>query len=381
MRHEIVYRDADRYAAFPWVTRAADGTLLAVFREAGPATAQAALRGTHTHQDPDSRIFFARRAPGDEGWSPPLEVYRGDYAASDPAITVLSDGRYLARYARWHLVPSSRRPTLRGPLTRHFPLSGYVGATAGNGFATSRDGGQTWRPLESTTQPDLGRACSREAVIELTDGTLVLSVYDGYPAHNECAWLLRSFDAGATWGDASIIAGEPWKRQPYRGSVSFNETAVLPLDATTLLAVIRADASFHTDDDRFVSEGGVGELLWSVSRDVGLTWDAPRATGLWGQPAHLLDAGGGRVICTFGHRRSPYGVQAALCRADGRTFAVERRIVLRDDAPGWDCGYPATTAIGEGKFFSIYYLADAAGVGHIAATTWSIDEMRQVEPA
>ena len=84
--------------------------------------------------------------------------------------------------------------------------------------------------------------------------------------------MIRSWNRGQTWGDWSIIAGQPWLNTPYRAGTSHNETSAIMLDETTMLAVVRADSDFHTEDGAFCSEGGLGELRWTVSHDVGFTW-------------------------------------------------------------------------------------------------------------
>jgi hypothetical protein len=377
MRHEIAYREAEGYCSFPGLAVLPDGTLLCVFRAAGRRTYEEALRGEHTHQDPDSRIMMSTKPAGAATWSAPRVVFEGGaFSPSDPAITVLADGTWLVRFARWRLVDGAKRGDLDGSLMRHYLRRGMVGTMKANGFMLSADRGRSWREILATiVDRQWDTATSREAVTELSDGTWILPVYAGYPFAVECAALLRSFDRGRTWGDASLIAGDPARRLPYRGNVSHNETSIALLDGMSMVALIRADSSFASDDGH-ISEGGVGELKFSLSLDAGLTWDEPRGTGLWGQPGHILALEGGELLCTFGHRRKPFGVQAALCRIDGGAFKVDRRIVLRDDAAGWDCGYPVSVRSPNGGIVSAYYLHGADGIRHIAATSWRLDEMQ-----
>jgi sialidase-1 len=379
MRHEIIHRAPEGYCSFPGLAVLADGTLLCVFRAAGRRTYEEALRGEHTHQDPDSRILLSAKSPGAANWSAPRVVFEGgEMSPSDPAITILADGAWLIRFARWRLVGSNERDKLGGELMRHYLRRGLIGTMKANGYMVSTDRGQSWREVEATVaDKDWGTATSREAVLELADGSWALPVYAGYPFAVECAALLRSFDRGRNWGDASLIAGNPAQRLPYRSDVSHNETCVAMLDDMMMVALIRADSAF-VSEGAFISEGGVGELRWSVSTDAGLTWDEPRSTGLWGQPGHILVLAGGDLVCTYGHRRKPFGVQAALCQIENGAFKVRRHIVLRDDAAGWDCGYPSSVRTAAGDIVSAYYLHGPDGVRHIAATAWRIDEMQTV---
>jgi hypothetical protein len=377
MQHQIIYRREQHYASFPHVACTAAGELLVVFREAGPETAAAALKGTHTHQDPDSRILFCRSNDGAKTWSAPLAVYAGDeYAASDPALTVLRDGRLLVRYGRWKLVQRNQRRSLAGPVMRHYLRRGLLGMMAGNGFMHSVDHGSTWLPLQSeVTESSLARAMTREAPLELADGTLLLPVYDGYPWRSESSWLLRSWDGGTTWEDASLIAGPLNLPKPYRCSPNYNETALLGLAETTLLAVVRVDGGFVSDDGAFISEGGLGELAWTISHDLGFTWSSLQTTGLWGQPAHLLRLRDGRLLCTYGYRRSPYGVGAALFTIDNNKWQTTHQIALREDGAGWDLGYPASVQLPDGDLYTVYYFHGKDGLRHIAGTRWRVQEM------
>ena len=56
-------------------------------------------------------------------------------------------------------------------------------------------------------------------------------------------------------------------------------------------------------------------------------------------PADLIQLRDGRVLLTYGERNAPRGVHAMLS-ADGRVWDKSKDIVLADDAPVTDCGYP-----------------------------------------
>jgi sialidase-1 len=375
--HTVVHRAPGRYAAFPHIAAAPDGALIAVFREAGAETAKRALTQEHTHQDRDSRIMCAQSTDGGITWSAPVCIHESpEYAVNDPAVTVLRDGSYLVRFCRWRIAARVARRTLDGPVHRHNVRDELVLMMAGSGFVRSGDGGRTWTAVDSEVadQPLVG-AMSREPVLELGDGTLVLPVYMGYPAATESVWLLRSWDGGATWADASLIAGEPGQVGRYRHFDNFNETAIVDTGAGDLLAVVRRDSGFETAGGTFIAEGGVGELAWTRSRDAGFTWDPLRPTGIWGQPGHLLRLASGDLICTYGHRRPPFGVRASLVSVAGGEWRVRRDIVLRDDGASWDVGYPASVETAPGEIFTIYYLHGDDGVRHIAGTRWRVADM------
>ena len=380
MKQSVIYREPELYASFPNICGDGIGGHWAVFRQAGPVTARAAITETHTHQDTDSRIMLAHRPKGHSDWSKARPVWEAEtdgHAVNDPSMTVLSDGSLLLRYARWKLVPVGQRTDLGGPVSRHFPRTAEVGRMTGNGFLLSDDGGSSWRSLAAQIEDDeLAMACSRSPVVETIDGAWLLPVYGGYPTQVESAMMIRSWDRGESWGDASLIAGRPWLNTPYREGVSYNETSVIALDDVTLLAAVRTDSGFVTADDTFVSEGGVGELFWTISHDVGFTWEPVKPLGIWGQPGDLCQLDDGRILCTYGYRAPPYGIRAAICEFSGGDLVPVAHITLRDDADNWDCGYPASWVNPDGSITSVYYLHNGGnGLRHVACSDWNLSEM------
>jgi sialidase-1 len=154
---------------------------------------------------------------------------------------------------------------------------------------------------------------------------------------------------------------------------------VIALDDVTLLAAVRADSGYVTADDTFVSEGGVGELCWSISHDVGFTWEPLKLLGLWGQPADLCLLPDRRILCTYGYRAPPYGIRAAICEFQERNLVPVAHIILRDDADNWDCGYPASSVNADGSITSVYYLHNGGnGLRHVACSDWNLSDMTEV---
>jgi|GEM_PF-4523986 len=375
MQHYTIYKNSEEYSSFPHITTDVNGDLLAVFRIAGKATATAAKTHTHTHQDLDAKIAFSRSTDAGQTWSLPITIHTSDpingFTPNDPALTVLRSGRYLVRYAQWQLKPITKRHEIDGVINRHFVRRGLVGQICGDGFCYSDDQGRTWQLINRQFMTDETLA-SREAPIELADGSLLLPVYAGYPQRTEHAMIARSWDGGTTWQDFSDIATDP---APYRQGKNYNETSVIALDETTLLAVLRVDVTFITDDDdaTFMSEGGAGELEWTMSHDAGFTWDAPKGTGIYGQPAHVLRLRDGSFLVTYGYRRSPYGVRAVHAQfSPQQGFYDHTEYIIRDDGTGWDVGYPASIQRQDGSLYTIYYMHHDDGIRYIAGTQWSL---------
>ena len=80
----------------------------------------------------------------------------------------------------------------------------------------------------------------------------------------------------------------------------------------------------------------------------------------------------GRVLCTYGRREAPFGIRACLSADGGRTWLMEQEIVLRDDLPNGDLGYPTSVEYAPGRLFTIYYGQDGAGVTFVMGTWWEL---------
>ena len=94
---------------------------------------------------------------------------------------------------------------------------------------------------------------------------------------------------------------------------------------------------------------------------------------MWGHPAHLLPLDDGRLLCSYGYRRKPFGVRASVSDDGGRSWDIEHEIILRDDGASRDLGYPSSTQLGDGSLVTVYYIHGEDGVRHIAATRWRVE--------
>jgi hypothetical protein len=99
-----------------------------------------------------------------------------------------------------------------------------------------------------------------------------------------------------------------------------------------------------------------GYLYQSNSSDNGRTWSKAGPTKIWGYPAHLLELPDGRILCTYGYRRAPFGLRYCLSRDGGRTWDVDREVVLRADGGSGDLGYPSVVELGDGRVLMVYWM-------------------------
>ena len=119
-------------------------------------------------------------------------------------------------------------------------------------------------------------------------------------------------------------------------------------------------------------------MLWLTwSDDAGKSWAEVRPTPLWGFPPHLARLSDGRILCTYGHRRPPYG-QRACVSEDGLTWHPDGEVVLRDDADNGDLGYPASIEIAPGRMLTVYYqVPSEQPKPWIWGTHWELPSVRR----
>lgn len=183
------------------------------------------------------------------------------------------------------------------------------------------------------------------------------------------AWCLRSEDRGEHWQLVTMA---------YDRVHPFNEADLLALPDGRVLAMIRIEGGRGK-----VPAGQRGFLWQTESNDSGRTWSSAVRTNMWGYPPTLLRLRDGRILCSYGYRRPPYGIRACFSRDGGRTWDTEHEVILRDDAlpdgpatgkgsPS-DLGYPRSVALSDGSIFTVYYITLGDGVTHIAASRWSPD--------
>ena len=153
-------------------------------------------------------------------------------------------------------------------------------------------------------------------------------------------YVVRSRDGGITWGDQTRIPIDDG-----------DETCLLALPSGVVLAGVR------------VSGARVTERIYVMSSsDGGRSWSEPRrvtdTTQIPGDMIHLAD---GRVLLTFGHRTSPYGVRALVSRDEGETWDHDNTIILVADSVRADCGYPSSAQLDDGSIFTAYYAYESTG--------------------
>lgn len=346
-KHGVVCRlPGDRLGYFGWpsVARLDDGTLI---------VASSGLRAEHVCPFGKTVLHVSR----DDGrtWSPPRVIQDSLLDDRDAGILSLGGGRLLVS---WFRSIASRKPTLpdwlpdvekRRWTEAHAACSDeQTQALLGSWVMLSDDAGATWgEPISVPLSAPHGPVC-------LQNGDLLYLGKNFWgpdgPNVGKIA-AARSADGGRSW---EVIGTVPLcdKTDP----ANYHEPHVVELPSGRLIGMIRIQE--HSGKSLAAAGIPTFSLMQSESDDGGRTWTPARPLGFHGSPPHLLRHASGALILTYGYRLAPFGQRVAISRDDGATW--EHDLILRDDGPNSDLGYPATVELGDGSLFTVYYQKVAA---------------------
>jgi hypothetical protein len=349
--HGVVYRNDDSYCGpISMLARLPGGELVLVFREAK-------WRGFRTHADPTTRMSLLRSRDGGRTWI--SQVTPDPTGGNGCAIARLSDGALLANAYHWLFVPIAERDRIADrPRQETQEFLGMARAGGGVFMTRSVTDGYTWeqahRIPEPPAWPDV--ACHGQ-VLEFPDGGLLLPVTGRTgPDAQSHGVVLRSVDRGLMWGEpVSITADAP-------SDVTFHETRLALCPSGRIVAM-------HRTPDR---------NYWrNHSTDGGRTWSESVESAVWcggSSPPDLRVLADGRLLLTRGYRREPFGVRAYLSTDEGRTWDVEGEIILREDGPDRDVGYPSTAQMADGSLVTVYYWHTDDEIRHLQRTLWQLPD-------
>ncbi|HHW31520.1 MAG TPA: exo-alpha-sialidase [Clostridiaceae bacterium] len=366
LEHRTIYRDGE-YAAFPNLAFLPDRRLMCAFRHAKERQKE---YGRVTHVDPTAKCVFVISEDNGKTFLPEIHVIidDADMSNQDPIVSVLSDGRIIATYFRWALVPAGEGAKTWGEdFFRRFgrTLFGkYDCFSDGITCSISDDCGKTWRhmPVISPEGYIKGSAV-RGNIVELPDGTLLLPFY-GIKNFNELsrAGLMRSDDRGESWYYFSEMAFDP------KCEKHFLEPMLFRTDSGRLIGLHRTQSDYLKKGVDF--EQTYLNLHISVSEDNGKTFGPVfEVDTLWSSnPFHALKLRSGKVLVTYGYRRKPFGIRARLCNGELSDINEVPEIILRDDAPNGDLGYTHSVQLPDGTIMVAYYISGDDGIRKIEAT-------------
>lgn len=147
----------------------------------------------------------------------------------------------------------------------------------------------------------------------------------------------RTLDGGVTWKLVSIIGGEPNGYMIMPSSTMLARRQYITTIRRKDLHKPAAIDCYRSDDD-----GRTWNRISIVAEPIGS-----------GNPPSLVKLKDGRLCVVYGYRVEPYGIRAKLSSDNGTTWSDE--IVLRDDSPTGDLGYPRSIQRPDGKVLSTYY--------------------------
>jgi hypothetical protein len=342
---------AGDYLAWPSIAVAGTGEVLVVFSG-----------DREEHVCPYGKTLLIRSSDGGETWTDPAIINNTPLDDRDAGIIELASGTLVMSWftsATWEHFDTYRaldrwQPGQIDAWARHCSKIPEETRRAWLGSWTRRstDGGRTWEPHVPSI------VSAPHGPVQAAGGELLYAgtaVVDG----RDAVLLATSTDEARSWQ----VAGTVLHLDDHPGEHHrFSEPHVAELAGGELLCILRTD-------------NGAAGIHSCRSGDRGRTWSPPEPTGMIGydQPGHLIRLADGRLLCTYGRRIPPFGQRACLSEDEGRTWRLDAEIVLRDDGPNTDLGYPASAEVSPGELLTVYYQVDRPGEKvSINATRWSL---------
>ena len=337
-RSFVICKEPGRYIGWPSIARTRSGDLLVVFsgdREA--------------HVCPFGKTQLVRSTDGGHTWSKPVTINDTPLDDRDTGILVTPKGTVIVTWftsLAFEQIGALRK-RLEGPWRDHVAKITDADRKKwlGNWLRRSEDEGRTWgEPIDTIVSSPHGPTALRDGrLLYLGINKKVGSYRSPEAPPGQRVAAAESRDDGKTW---RLIGFVPIPKGV--NPAGFHEPHVVETRSGKLVGMIRHHGK---PADRY---------LWQTeSLDGGHTWTEARPTDIWGLPPHLLLLRDGRILLTYGHRRKPFGQRARLSSDEGRTWGEE--IVIRDDAPNGDLGYPASIQLDDHTILTIYYQIDRPG--------------------
>jgi hypothetical protein len=345
-------------AAWSNITTLADGSLGLVYEKAQSTSVGG----------PNVSLEWIRSTDSGLSWSAPITVAER-LGSGGQLYDPSGDGGYIVYEQRNQALgqmPNGRIVCSMGNLDYYYDSEGHAVSQGAHGstfrytgmtYTYSDDLGQTWHPLQSLPSGPFGgvhqtdtyiAAGAHGRIVTLSDGTALMSLlgsrdpaYTGplsIPAGTtSMSGVLRSTDNGLTWGDPSLIMSKT------SGGI-YEESALCLLSGDKLLAEVRTPAD---------------TLVQYTSADLGRTWQEGAAVTQSGQiPGSAFQLADGKLMLTWGNRRSPYGAMAMIGSVDGNgvtTWDYDHRVSLAWDSSDPACGYANGAQAGDGSIIVTYY--------------------------
>ncbi len=313
-----------------------------------------------------------------------------------------------------------------GDILCSFNVGGGAHVTGGSDWARSTDGGETWK-VEGTLLPRVGGSTNALKLSLSSDGRTVYAYGSRHYARatkvfgdseNEAVFL-RSTDGGRTWSARRTIPMQGHRKLeishgilPLRSGRLLAPAATL-VSADTLgkqvLAAVSDDGGETWPRHAVVFEDPEGKLgyleqklaqaddglliatCWTVtlgdvvdqedsyvlSRDDGLTWSAPRSTGIRGQTMTSIPLGGDRLMVLYNRRYGDQGIVMNLVTFSHEGWEIHYEGLMydpgtRQEGPtgrgveeygGFQFGFPTAIRLQDGDFLATHWSQEGGRFG------------------
>ena len=291
------------------------------------------------HVDPFGRVLIYESADGGKTWSKPRRLTDGPLDDRDSGIIVTPAGTWLVNYfTSLEYVNRGDRNGAQAHWKKIEDTLTISDIKREHGFflLRSTDKGKTWSskyrvPVNNVHGP-----------IVLHDGSLF---YCGRAVNPRCLCsstfadeivCLRSDDDGITWQEISRFR-----------TGDFGEHNMHYWDELH---------SVETDSGKIITHIRYTNGTWQMeSIDGGKTWQKLHKIA-GGLPSHLLKLRDGRLLMSYGYRRTaPYGNRCRISSDDGESWS--NPILISSDSPMSDLGYPSTVELSDGTMVTVWYEA------------------------
>lgn len=384
-RTVIIHKDRFAYNMGPSITILDNGEWLVGFNHS-----RRREKRMHPPTDPLFRNLLTRSSDSGETWEEPYIAPGFDWSGVEvPGLSHLSNGTVVLTQFRWGWYPlglARKRRAAGEHISISLPGRGFVEAltteelerqggskdhvTTGwtddftdddwdrSQFSWARgyrglyahlstDGGHTFEDTIKIDCSPYGDGFTRTGVVELRDGRVAYMVTGHHHWPGRYTYILFSSTGGQSWDPPILVVDAP--------DLAFVEPHIAEVAPGEIYCILRT-----------ISRGGY--LYGCRSLDGGHSWSVPEATPMFGLPGHLLVLRDGRLLCAYGRRVAPFGIRACLSEDGGRTWKIDQEIVIRDDLPNNDLGYPQTVEYAPSRLFICYWGQEPDGVTCIQGT-------------
>ena len=231
----------------------------------------------------------------------------------------------------------------------------------------SRDGGMTWEKKIYRTAVSTPHG----PMIAPDGSVLYIGNVPGDLGRVEC-WRVNTDN-----GEMTKVGSVP---QVEGGALPTDEVYGISLKDGRILLVIRTEK--QPENPTWDNGYEMFTVYQCFSSDGGKSWTEPTLLPLaegedaspknLGAPPHLYRDSKGRLILSTATRLPPFGINILVSEDEGSSWRVYH---LTDDAPNADLGYPSTTELSDGSFYTAWYQhPDKNSPAVIYGARWRFEE-------